>query len=164
VSPLADLAPGPISFRRANTNDRPQIEALQQAAYARNRRLLGLEPMPLQADYGEIIARMEVWLAIERERLAGVLILDPRQDDLLIWSVAAAPDVQGKGIGPILLDAAEVRARQLGRETVRLYTSEPLKTLIAWYQRHGYEVERFEDLADRRIVHLAKTLTEPGLS
>ncbi len=48
--------------RRAGPGDVAAIEALQRAAYARNRVLLGVEPLPLRADYRDIVARMEVWL------------------------------------------------------------------------------------------------------
>lgn len=163
MSPLSDIRPGPITFRRATVADRPEVEALQHAAYARNRRLLGVEPLPLQADYARIFETMEVWLAEERERLRGVLILEPRADDLLIWSLAAAPDAQKQGLGAIMLDAAELRARQLGHTLIRLYTGAPLATLIAWYQHHGYEVERHEDLSDRCITHMVKRFDKPVL-
>lgn len=156
--PTPTLPPAPIRFRRADIADRPAVEALQHAAYARNRRLLGVEPLPLKADYGEIFATMEIWLAEERDRLKGVLILQSRPDDLLIWSIACAPDAQGQGLGQIMLDAAEVRARQLGRTTMRLYTGAVLDTLIGWYHRHGYEIERHEELPDRHITHMIRQL------
>jgi ribosomal protein S18 acetylase RimI-like enzyme len=157
-------APAPIAFRRATQVDLPAVEALQHAAYARNRRLLGVEPLPLQASYAEIFKTMEVWLAEEREELRGVLILEPRPDDLLIWSIAAAPDAQRQGIGHIMLDAAEVRAGQLNRTTMRLYTGAVLEGLIRWYHRHGYEIEREEALPDRHITHMIKQLGGPDQS
>lgn len=162
MSPLSDLRPGPIAFRRAAAGDRPDVEALQRAAFARNRRLLGVEPLPLQADYAHIFAMMEVWLAEERGRLRGVLILEPRGDDLLIWSIAAAPDAQGQGLGAIMLDAAETRASQLGHGAIRLYTGAPLVTLVAWYKHHGYQVEREEQLSDRRMTHMVKRFAQPA--
>lgn len=152
------LPPAPIQFRRAVASDLAAIEALQQAAYARNRRLLGVEPLPLQVNYADILQRMEVWLAEERGRLRGVLILEPRPDDMLIWSIAAAPDAQRQGLGEIMLDAAEVHARQTGRRTMRLYTGAVLEGLIRWYHRHGYDVERHEELPDRHITHMIKRL------
>ena len=163
MSPLAEIAPAPIRFRKAEAKDRAAIEELQHAAYARNRRLLGVEPLPLKADYGEILAHMEVWLAEERDRLKGVLILEPRTADLLIWSIAAAPDAQGQGLGEMMLDAASVRASQLGHSEVRLYTGAPLTSLIGWYQRHGFVVESTEDLPDRTITHMVKCLETPNL-
>jgi ribosomal protein S18 acetylase RimI-like enzyme len=159
LSPLSDHGSAPITFRRANEADRPAVEALQRAAYARNRALLGLEPLPLQAEYGEIFRTMEVWLAEERDQLKGVLILDTRPDDLLIWSIAAAPGAQKQGLGQMMLDAAEVRAGQLDRKIVRLYTGSTLSGLIGWYHRHGYDVEREEDIGDRHITHMIKRLS-----
>lgn len=152
-------APAPIRFRRAETSDISAVEALQRAAYARNRALLGVEPLPLLADYAEIVATKEVWLAEERSQLRGVLVLEARAGDLLIWSIAAAPDAQRQGLGQIMLDAAEVRARQLGRDVIRLYTGAVLASLIGWYHRHGYEVERHEELPDRHITHMIKHLS-----
>jgi ribosomal protein S18 acetylase RimI-like enzyme len=162
AKPDATEPPAPITFRRGTDADRAQVEALQHAAYARNRALLGVEPLPLKEDYAEIFRTHEVWLAEERGRLKGVLILEVRPNDLLIWSIAAAPEAQRQGLGQIMLDAAEVRARQLGRTVMRLYTGAVLEMLIRWYHRHGYEIEGNEDLADRRITHMVKHLTPAG--
>ena len=151
------LPPAPIRFRRAVEADRAAVDALQQAAYQRER-LLGLEPPPLKADYAEVIATMEVWLAEERDQLRGVLILDVRPDDLLIWSMAAAPEARGQGLGQIMLDATDVRAEQLGRRLIRLNTGEVQKALIGWYGRHGYEVEAIEASGDRSLTHMIKRL------
>jgi ribosomal protein S18 acetylase RimI-like enzyme len=158
LSAIERLPPAPITFRRASEVDVPAIVGLQQAAYARNRRLLGVEPLPLQADYADILRKMEVWLAEERGVLKGVLILEARPNDMLIWSIAAAPDAQKQGLGQIMLDAAEVHARQLGRKIMRLYTGAVLEGLIRWYHRHGYEIERHEQLPDRHITHMIKHL------
>lgn len=153
------LVAGRWTLYRARAEDRPDIEALQQSAYAHNRVLLGVEPLPLLADYGDVIARFEVWLAGDGRKLQGVLILEPRADDLLIWSVATRPEEQRTGLGRALLMAAEDRARDLGLSTLRLYTGAALDHLIAWYSRHGYVLERIEELADRSIAHMVKRLS-----
>ena len=43
---------------RATACDLTRVVALQRAAYARNRDLLGVEPLPLMADYAEIFHSM----------------------------------------------------------------------------------------------------------
>ena len=147
-----------IPPRRATAGDVAAIEALQRAAYARNRALLGVEPLPLQVDYREIVARMEVWL-FERDRsLQGVLALEAEPDALLIWSVATAPDAQGVGLGNLMLDFAQARAREVNRTTIRLYTGEKLPDNIGWYQRHGFAIDRVETIIDRTIVYMSKRL------
>jgi ribosomal protein S18 acetylase RimI-like enzyme len=97
-------------LRRATIDDLAAVAALQQAAYAKNRAILGVEPLPLIADYRDVFSKYEVWLA-EENGLAGVLILEPRADDMLIWSVATAPAAQGRGVGGRLLAFAETHAR-----------------------------------------------------
>jgi ribosomal protein S18 acetylase RimI-like enzyme len=147
-----------MNIRRARADEADRITAFQHAAYARNRDLLGVEPIPLQADYASILREYEVWLVEAGDRLDGVLILQPRPDDLLIWSVATAPQARGGGIGNALLAFAETRARDLGKRVIRLYTGEPLVDNIAWYKRRGYVIERSEARSDRTIVHMIKTL------
>jgi len=146
------------TLRRATREDLAPIVALQRAAYAKNRVILGVEPLPLMADYAEIFTRYEFHVADGPHGLDGVLILEPRADDLLIWSVATAPAAQGCGVGNMLLAFAESRARALGLTCIRLYTGETLTANIAWYRRHGYQHERVEDMGDRRVVHLIKQL------
>jgi ribosomal protein S18 acetylase RimI-like enzyme len=139
-------------------DDLPAVTALQRAAYDKNRAILGLEPLPLMADYAEIFSHCEVYLAERDGALAGVLILEPRADDLLIWSVATAPAAQGRGVGNLLLAFAEIRARELGLPSIRLYTGDKLTSNIAWYRRHGYAHESTEGLGDRVLVNLIKQL------
>ncbi len=105
-----------------------------------------------------MLARYEVWLADQDGALAGALVLDPHPDHLMIWSVSVAPAHQGTGLGNALLAAAEARARDLDLSELRLYTGDKLVRNIDWYARRGYATERVEDLPDRRLVHMTKTL------
>jgi GNAT superfamily N-acetyltransferase len=152
------LAAGPWTLRRAGPQDLAVLVALQHAAYARNRELLGVEPIPLKADYRMVLAEREVWVLDGGTGLRAALILQPRSGDLVIESIAAEPASRGRGFGRALLAAAETRAGELGLATLRLYTGAPLGHLIAWYGRHGYAVERREALSDREIVHMVKHL------
>jgi GNAT superfamily N-acetyltransferase len=159
VTEAATLRAGDSELRRATVDNLDRVVALQHAAYAPNRTLLGVETIPLMADYNAILFDMEIWLAEDAGRLRGVLVLEPRADDLLLWSVAVAPSELGTGLGRSLLAATEERAHQLGRTVVRLYTGTVLKERVAWYGRHGYSVERIEELSDRSVTHMVKRLT-----
>ena len=146
-----------LKVRRAQKADVPALEALQRAAYAKNRTIMGVEPLPLLADYSEIVATMETWL-FESDGLEGALALEYEPETTLIWSVATAPEAQGRGLGNRMLAFAEQRARENGCKTIRLYTNALLTGNIAWYKRRGYGVDRIEQLADRQAVHMSKRL------
>jgi ribosomal protein S18 acetylase RimI-like enzyme len=146
-------------LRRAGPADREAALALQWAAFERNVPIMdGAMPLPLRADYEEIFATHEVWLVEGDAALEGMLILLPREDDLYIWSIATDPAVQGTGVGKRMLAAAEARAVALGLTHMRLRTSQKLAGNIAWYRRHGFAIERTEELADRTLVHMLKTI------
>jgi ribosomal protein S18 acetylase RimI-like enzyme len=155
--------PGP-RIRRGAAADLEKIVAIQRAAYARNRDLLGVEPLPLLADYHAVLSdpAKDVWLLQklldDEDRLIGVLILERRADDLLIESIATDPDGQGQGYGNTLLNMAHSQAIAHSYGRIRLYTGSPLTHLIAWYGRHGFTVERIEALPDRSITHMIKAL------
>jgi N-acetylglutamate synthase-like GNAT family acetyltransferase len=146
-------------LRRATAEDLSAVVALQRAAYARHVPAGG-QPLALLADYSQILMECEVWLLESPDGIDGILVLEPRADDVLLWSVATAPRVRGSGIGNRLLHATDVRARELGRSRVRLYTGERLADNVAWYKRHGYVQERIESLGDRKVIHLVKNLDE----
>ena len=135
-----------------------EVVALQHAAYAPNQVVLGVLPIPLQADYVSIFKTLEVWLAESPAGLDGVLILEPRTADLLIWSIATEPARPHTGLGRDMLAWAEVRARQLGCDTMRLYTGTVFTHLVQWYGRHGYATERIEQRPDRSATHMIKRL------
>ncbi|MCS0503984.1 GNAT family N-acetyltransferase [Ancylobacter mangrovi] len=163
IVPLAVLNANTLELpggmlRRASLDDLESIRTVQQAAYASNRILLGVEPVPLLWDYAQVMRGREVWVLDGEKGLAGVLVLHTRPDDLVIDSLSVAPMAQGQGVGNLLLAAGEVRARALGRRTLRLYTGEPLAANIHWYRRKGYSIERVEQMPDRRLVHMAKAV------
>jgi 2-keto-3-deoxy-L-fuconate dehydrogenase len=149
------------TLRRATTGDLTSVCRVQSEAYAANRVILGVEPLPLSADYQHIMSIHDVWVVDWGRQIVAVLILSLEPDCLLIWSIATAPAAQGRGIGRVLLAHAESEARRLSRKCVRLYTGEKLTSNIAWYVRYGYVLRRREELSDRCILHFSKTIDLP---
>ena len=145
-------------LRRASEDDCGALGALQRAAYEENARILGATPIPLQADYKQILRDMEVWLAGPRNDPDGALVLEFRPDDMLIWSVATHPKARGTGVGRGLLALAEKRARDEKRTKIRLYTASLYLSNIDWYTRHGFVEESRQAQSDRVIVHMLKKL------
>jgi N-acetylglutamate synthase-like GNAT family acetyltransferase len=145
-------------LRRASMVDLDAVYRLQRDAYAANRLILGVEPLPLTANYRQRLETDDVWVVEIDANVAAVLVLVLESDCLLVWSVATAPALHGCGLGRRLLTHAEAEARRLGYRSIRLYTGEKLHSNIAWYARHGYAFHHREELPDRSIVHLVKTL------
>lgn len=146
------------ALRRADLRDLAAVRDFQHAAYARNRAIQKVEPLPLLVDYADIFRTHEVYVAEQDARIAGVLILEERPDDLLVWSIATCETAKETGLGNLMLRAAEDRAAALGRATMRLYTGQKLTRNVAWYQRSGYAIERIETMPDRNVVHMVKQL------
>ncbi len=146
----------------ANLDDLAAIVAFQEQAYAGNRAIKGVEPLPLQVDYREIFGRMELWIEGPRSDPNGVIVLDlmhdPSGKELFLWSIATAPAARGSGLGNALLAFVESRAQALGRPFVSLATNSRLKERIAWYQRHGFAISHYEELADRTLVGMKKAI------
>jgi hypothetical protein len=75
-----------------------------------------------------------------------------------VGDAANGCDAQGTGLGNAPLAAVEERARECGADRLSLIAGERLRRNIAWYLRRGYAIERTEDLAGRRVLHMRKPL------
>jgi GNAT superfamily N-acetyltransferase len=53
---------------------------------------------------------------------------------------AVEPEVQGRGIGTVLMATVERRAMETGAKEIGLSTPEPATWLVEMYERHGYRV------------------------
>jgi ribosomal protein S18 acetylase RimI-like enzyme len=81
-------------------------------------------------------------VAEESGGLAGyVLVLYPPHSKLArLYSIAVAPHVGARGLGPRLLAAAEEAAKRHGRRTMRLEVHVRNKRAIARYAKSGYRI------------------------
>jgi RimJ/RimL family protein N-acetyltransferase/ribosomal protein S18 acetylase RimI-like enzyme len=153
---------GAVALRRAGLADIPAILALKNAAYTPNESIIGVPSLPRIADYAQVVAEHEVWLAESDGRLDAALVLDIELDSFTVWSVAVAPEASGRRLGSALMAFAETRAGELGYDDVRLYTNAKLTQRIGWYERLGYTISHQQELADRRLTHLRKTIEKAG--
>jgi len=75
-------------------------------------------------------------------KLAGyVLVLyPPRSEHARLYSIAVAPHIGRRGVGPLLLVAAEKAARRRGRRTMQLEVHEHNTRAVARYEKSGYRL------------------------
>ncbi len=147
-----------MDLRRATLADVPAIVALTEAAYRPNESIIGVPSLPRLADYAQVLAEHEVWLSEADGRLEAALVLETKDKQFILWSIAVAPDAAGKRLGTRLMSFAEERASGLGYAAIHLYTHAKLVDRIGWYERLGYQITHHEDLPDRRLAHMRKSL------
>lgn len=153
---------GAAHLRRASMADISAILALKNAAYTPNESIIGVPSLPRIADYTQVVAEHEVWLAETDDRLDAALVLEIEDGKFTVWSIAVAPEAAGKRLGTALMHFAEERAARLGFDAVHLYTNAKLTQRIGWYERLGYAITHHQELADRRLAHMRKTLRKAG--
>jgi ribosomal protein S18 acetylase RimI-like enzyme len=81
-------------------------------------------------------------VAEESGELAGYLLVlyRPRSKLARLYSIAVAPHVGRRGVGLLLLDAAEEAAQRRGRRFMRLEVHQHNTRAIARYEKSGYRL------------------------
>jgi len=149
-----------LKTRLAKADDLAAVTDLARRAYERYVPVIGREPMPMIEDYAPRIAAGQVWL-LEDEALAGMIVLEERDNTLLIFSVAVTPERQGTGLGQELLAFAEDVANKRGFETIELFTNAKMERNIRIYGKCGYVETRRRAhpmLASTVVVYMEKKL------
>lgn len=84
-----------------------------------------------------------------------------RRDVDYFSQFAVDPDIQGRGIGSLLLDTAERRARECGSVELGLSMAEPDTDLMGYYLKRGYRlIQHWQwPYTNYRSAILSKTLT-----
>ncbi len=129
-------------IRPAAAADVAAITALVDRAYGVYVERIGGPPGPMHHDYAEKVRRCDTFV-YDDEGVAGLLVLTDEAGHLMLENVAVDPSRQGEGIGRALLDFTEDRAREAGRDEVRLFTHVKMTENQAIYRGRGYrEFER----------------------
>ena len=149
---------GPL-LRVADRGDVDAVRAVVTAAYEPWIPVIGKRPVPMEADYDQLIeaGRVTVLLPQGSGPIAAIIVLVLEPQGLLIENVAVDPAFQGRGFGGILLAHAEDVAKSAGRGSVRLYTHPLMASNIALYEHLGYLITT-GDTHEEQPVHLTKSL------
>ncbi|MFO0991798.1 MAG: GNAT family N-acetyltransferase [Hyphomicrobiales bacterium] len=125
-------------LRRAGPDDVPAIRDLSRLAYAKWVPLIGREPLPMTADYERAVAAHMIDLYEVDGALRALIETVDEEGHLLIENLAVHPDLQGNGLGELLLAHARGLARDLGHREIRLYTNAAFASNIAFYAKRGF--------------------------
>jgi GNAT superfamily N-acetyltransferase len=171
-------ATGGVRVRRLTAADPiPEITKLLHRAYA-GQVAMGLRPLAGRQDDETTRRRChsgECYLAVldgtPRERIVGVILFhEVEPDQGPPWfqnkfvdsfsQFAVDPDVQGKGLGVLLLNTAEARAKECGATELACSMAEPDTNLLNFYLKRGYRfIEHWQwPYTNYRSAILSKSL------
>lgn len=92
-----------------------------------------------RTDAAELTALLpDLQVAVAADDLLGCCALEVRGELGYFGTFAVRPDLQGRGVGALLLAAAEDRARARGLRAVEMTVIASREELIAFYERRGY--------------------------
>jgi len=149
---------GKPSIRAAAAADVPAIKRVVRRAYEIYLPRMDRPPAPMLADYRRAVRAGNVSVIEYQGAIAGVLVLVPAADHLLLENIAVDPAHQGKGLGRALVAFAERAARLAGFGELRLYTNAVMVENLGLYAHLGFkETHRVEEEGYRRI-YMAKRL------
>lgn len=125
-----------IEIRRAEPSDLTRIVRIEQESF-------GAEAFPRrQLAYLSSRAKGAFFVALSAGVIVGYISLleRPRFANLRIYSVAAAPEARGLGIGQALLDRAVAYARERNAREITLEVSAANAPALALYRKNGFAV------------------------
>ncbi|MGH9353718.1 MAG: GNAT family N-acetyltransferase [Terriglobia bacterium] len=86
--------------------------------------------------------KSKTWVAEEGEKIAGFLVAHKaaaKVAEAHIVTLDVAEEARRRGVGTLLMDAAEEWARARGCKCISLETAEDNRAAQAFYQKRGYE-------------------------
>lgn len=149
-----------IEIHAISDTDAGEVLTVQRAAFVSEAAIYGSVDMP---PLTQTLAELEAELRSESGfvaridgRLVGAIRFVERDGLLLIGRIAIAPDMQGEGIGRMLLQAAEESA---DADVAELFTGSLSEANLRLYTSCGYEEhERIPDGDGTEQVFLRKRL------
>jgi GNAT superfamily N-acetyltransferase len=169
ASPSASPPPAALDVRvdRAGPADAGEILTLQRAAYVAEAQLYGDPFIPPLVESIEqvraVLARDAVVLVARYgSRLAGAVQGRFSGHTCLIGRLVVAPDLQGRGVGTLLMRAIEHAVADRA-DTLTLFTGHLSDGNLRLCRRLGYaETHRERLAAHLTLVHMRKTLRAPA--
>ena len=123
----------------ATAADVSAITEIVDQAYRHYIARMGKPPGPMLDDYAARVLEGVVWVLEEGAAVAGIVVLLPTTNYLLLDNIAVSPARQGLGLGRQMLAFAEAEALRRGYREIRLYTHQTMLENQRLYASIGYE-------------------------
>jgi L-amino acid N-acyltransferase YncA len=141
-----------MSIRAASVADLPAMQRIVDGAYSKYVARIGKPPGPMLDDYAAHVRSHAGWIIEHDGVVAGLIVLLPMDDHLLLDNVAVDPALHGRGLGRELMAFAEREAQRRGYRELRLYIHEKMSENLAMYSTLGWqETGRGEQAGYQRV-------------
>jgi ribosomal protein S18 acetylase RimI-like enzyme len=136
-------------LRRGRMRDLDALMALERAVFRTD--------ILSRRSFRRFLAALSASLIVAEDggKLAGyaLVLYPPRSKHARLYSIAVAPHIGRRGVGPLLLAAAERAARRRHRRAMRLEVHEHNTRAIGRYEKSGYRMfgrhrDYYDDGAD----------------
>jgi len=141
-----------MNIRPACVSDLPAMTQIVAEAYSKYIARIGKAPGPMLDDYPSHVRNHMAWVVQCDGAIAGLIVVLPAEDHLLLNNIAVDPARHGRGIGRALMAFAEQEAARRGYREVRLYTHEKMTENLVMYPALGWqETGRGEQAGYQRV-------------
>ena len=126
-----------VSVRRFTPDDAPFVAELSDKSFAE----YGARPSRYTLS---VIQRptTRTWLAVEAGVPLGVVVLELDGPRAALLAVAVAERARGRGVGGLLMQAAEQHARSHGVQELTLFTADSNLAALDLFLRRGFRILR----------------------
>jgi GNAT superfamily N-acetyltransferase len=153
--------PAPI-IRPAEAAEAAAVSEVVKSAFSPYIVRMGRPPAPMLLDFPAVISAGQTWVAELEARVVGVLVQYETEEGFYIDTVAVSPELQGRGVGRVLLEFAEEEALRRGYHSLYLCTNVKMTENQVLYPKIGYvKYERKLDQGYDRIFY-RKELRQGG--
>lgn len=125
-------------MRSATNDDIITAARMVFESYAPYIPIMGRIPPTIFEDFGCHILNGNLWILEQDSLPAGMVVLTPQQDHLLLQCMCVTPANQGCGLGRLILRFSEQQARTMGLSCIRLYTNSLMERNQRIYRKQGY--------------------------
>jgi GNAT superfamily N-acetyltransferase len=152
-----------VRIERAAPEDAGEILTVQRAAYVAEAQIYGDPFIPPLVESLEQIQRVlagdaVVIKAVAGDRLVGTVRAQFSDQTCLVGRLVVVPDLQGRGLGTLLMKALEAAVLQRAAALV-LFTGHLSTGNLRLYRRLGFaETHRESIAAHLTLVHMRKVL------
>jgi GNAT superfamily N-acetyltransferase len=134
-----------FQFRVANESDAEALVPLINRAFEVELQFFTTDRIDLDETLNHL--KKGIFLLAENEgRFAGCNYVELRDDSGYFGLLSVDPDFQGKGLGRILVDQAEVFCRDAGQNLMRIRVLNHRTELPPFYEKLGYHVAQIEEV------------------